>query len=130
MTVLIDVKDRMVSLALGTFGVDLFIGKLPDAPDSAAALMEYAGSFGQFSHDSAVAEFERPRFQINVRDAVYATGRATIESIYKGVPASNIMLNGTQYLRIVALQPPFFLKRDENDRPIFICNFEAMKAVS
>jgi hypothetical protein len=39
----------------------------------------------------------------------------------------NEAISGTFYLRVAALQPPFLLERDANDRWIFAVNFGATK---
>jgi hypothetical protein len=73
---------------------------------------------------------EQPRFQLLVRAADYEAGRNLIQSIWNVLDAIvNRNVNGTFYQRVAALQSPFMLERDANDRWIFIANFQASKGV-
>jgi hypothetical protein len=74
---------------------------------------------------------EMPRFQLIVRSTDYETGRNLIQSIWNVLDAIvNRDVNGTFYQRCAALQSPFMLERDDNDRWIFVANFQVSKVVA
>ena len=72
--------------------------------------------------------FDRPRVQAISRSTSYATARSRAQTIYdlldglnsRGLPSTT----GTQYLSITAVQPPFSLGRDSNDRYLVACNYQ------
>ena len=42
----------------------------------------------------------------------------------------NRTVNGVRYLWVSAVQSPFLMGRDENNRPLIAVNFDVMKALS
>lgn len=98
--------------------VDLFIGSLPESPDNCVALFEYPGEPRPLHWDG-----DYPRVQVLVRHKSYPNGRQLIERISQvlhgdGVPGVMLMQ---------ALQNPYFLQRDENNRAFFVVNFRVIK---
>jgi hypothetical protein len=126
---------RLETAGLGTFGTDLFAGGLPSEPIECCALVEYGGEpplrnqTDGAAHQSAQGG-ERPRFQLMCRSADYETGRNLIQQMWADLDGIvNETLSGIFYQRVAALQSPFLLERDQNNRWIFIANFVATKEV-
>jgi hypothetical protein len=120
---------------LATLEADLFLGTLPSNPTLCCALAEYAGEpplrtqNEGHAHSSAQGG-ERPRVQLLCRATDYEAGRSLIQSILGVLDAIvNQTILGTFYLKVAAVQPPFLLERDQNDRWIFAVNFAVTKAV-
>lgn len=120
---------------LATYGVDLFLGTLPSDPSLCCALIEYGGepplrTQNEGAAHSSAQGGERPRFQLLCRATDYETGRSLIQSIWEVLDAIvNEEIVGTFYQRVSAVQQPFLLERDENDRWVFVANFTATKTV-
>ena len=121
-----DICGYLADNECGTEGEDLFKSDLPEAPDAAVAVFEYRGQAPIRSSGGVVAE--QPRFQIEVRGSDYESGRLKIERIKQLLDGlADKMLNATRYVWIAALEEPFLLRRDEQGRTVFACNFEVLK---
>lgn len=126
-----EVATYLEDQGLGDLGTDLFRWSMPDAPDECVAVYEYAGEQPVRVHDIAAIAQEQPRVQIVVRSATASAGRQRAEDIYRRLSlVKNTDLSGTRYLSIEPLQNPFFLERDQNDRPKFVFNCQAVKGLS
>lgn len=131
MSTLDEVGAYLEAEGVGTVGTDIFLGQLAHTPDDQVAVYEFEGAVPTFVHDAGVPISERPRIQAIARNESYSVGRTKIEAVYTALnKVANQALSATTYHRIFPLQPPFFLKRDENDRVLFACNFQVLKAVS
>ena len=131
MALLIDVAtyvdSQLVSLILGT---NLFVGRLPESPDTCAVLYEYGGTPPDNTMGTALPSLENPSLQVLVRAANYASAQTLIQSIWvvlEGVVDTT--LSGTRYNRISANQSPFPLDRDSVDRVLFVQNFDVTKSL-
>jgi len=108
---------------VGTIGVDIFLGLMPDQPDSCVTLFEYAGSPPDLHWPG-----EYPGLQVRVRSVSYPAGRAKIGEVVDllhGLYEKE--LGGTRYLLIKARGSPEVLKRDSSNRIEFFVNFEIIK---
>lgn len=130
MSTLVDIATyldaQQASLTLGT---NLFLGRMPDAPDTCVALYEYGGSAPDNTMGGGLPVLQNPSVQIAVRAVLYASAEslislcwATLESII------DMSLSGTRYNRVTAIQSPFVLERDSQDRVIFVQNFNVTRA--
>lgn len=130
-----EIASVIETAALATTGTDLFLGGLPSDPSECCALIEYGGEPPLRTQNEGAARSsaqggERPRFQLLCRAADYETGRSLIQSVVDELDGIvNETIGGTFYLRVAALQPPFLLERDGNDRWIFAVNFAVTKRV-
>jgi hypothetical protein len=120
---------------LGTVGTTIFKGTLPDQPDACTAVFEYAGlpSEKTFSPTPGAAVEEKPRVQIVCRGIKqdYQTPRTQADAIWKALDGlGNVTMSGTGYLWIEALQSPFLMRRDENERVYIAVNYQVMKRLS
>lgn len=108
---------------VGTVGVDIFLGLIPDQPDNCVVLFEYAGSPPDLHWPG-----EYPGLQVRVRSVSYPAGRAKIGEIVDLLHGLHEQeLSGTRYLLIKARGSPEVLKRDGSNRIEFLVNFEIIK---
>ena len=119
---------QVASLTLGT---NLFLGRLPDDPDTCVVLYEYGGDAPVNTMGSdAMPPVERPRIQIMTRATGYSSARTLSLECWTAIEAVlNESLSGTLYHRISANQSPFPLERDSQDRVLFAQNFRVMKTL-
>lgn len=126
-----ELSGYLEAQGIGTRQVDIFYSRLPDQPDSVVALFEYAGRGPDIDHDGGLLQIEHPAFQVQVRDPDYDTGRLRIHNVYRAfVRVGNDVIGGTEYHNVLPLQSPFFLRRDDSDRAVFVCNFLVSKGLS
>jgi hypothetical protein len=115
------------------FGTNLFGGTLPAGPNFAVAMYEPSGAGPVEVMGPGLPAEDNPRLQVVVRSEPnnYVQARSVAWSIWRilaGVVDETI--NGTRYLRIAAVHSPSFLTRDDNERVLFVCNFEVLKDLS
>jgi hypothetical protein len=113
-----------------TLGTNLFLGRMPDTPDTCVALYEYGGDAPlSVMGSDAMPPVEQPRIQILTRAPGYSSSRTLALQCWTAVEAIlNETLSGTRYHRIAANQSPFPLERDSHDRVLFAQNFRVQKA--
>lgn len=120
-----DIGQYLQSKSIGTLGVDIFLGMMPDQPDNLVALFEYAGSPPDLNWNG-----EYPSLQVMVRNTSYPAGRTKIEQVRDVLHGlCEQVINGTRYLLIKAKQSPESLGRDDNNRCEFVINFDVIKEV-
>lgn len=131
MTTLIDIATYLdAQLGSVTLGTNLFVGRMPDSPDTCVTLYEYGGGVPDNTMGGGLPVLENPSLQVAVRAASYATAESLIQSIWltlEGVIDET--LTSTRYNRISAIQSPFPLDRDSADRVVFVQNFDITKAL-
>ena len=115
-----------------TLGTNLFLGRLPETPDTCVALIETAGqSAVDAMGGSSLPAYTRPRAQTIVRAAAYSDASSLAEDIYKQFQKiDNESLSGVYYLRTDGLQSPFYLDRDVQERAIFSCNYQSLRVLT
>ena len=117
---------QRVGLAGAGSGWWLAKGLMPPHPDRVVALFEYAGQ-----PPSARAHLDRPGLQVRVRGRrmddggnEYSEARATIENIYLTLHAqAESDVGDDRIMSLVAVQSPFPLGLDANNRLEFAVNF-------
>jgi hypothetical protein len=124
--ILLEIADYLEAEGLGVAG----IGALPENPDAAFALWNYAGSPPLHVKGQAAPVLEIPRFQVITRGANFLAGDLKARQIFEALSGFSGELGGVGYASIRALQTPFFLDRDSRNRARFVCNYEARKALS
>ena len=131
-----DMADLIATLGYGVrsgSGINTFAYKLPADPWGAAAVLPYFGGAAQRTFKRV--SFERARFQVIVRGASVSddpNAWRRAYGIYQGLDPDDQSqnertINGVRYLNIEGLQPPFELRRDENELIEIVCNYEAWK---
>jgi hypothetical protein len=115
-----------------TLGTNLFLGRLPETPDTCVAVIETAGqSAVDAMGGSTLPAYTRPRAQVLVRAAAYSTASDLAEDIYKQMQKiDNESLSGVYYLRADGLQSPFYLDRDMEERAVFSCNYQTLRVLT
>ena len=120
------IDSNFASLTLST---NFFYGFLPELPDNCVAIYENGGVAPIFTQGTVnTPAIERPQLQFLVRNTSYETGMALANSLYLFITAiANQTINGTRYLRVVAISNPSVIERDMNKRIVFSCNFDVQK---
>lgn len=110
-------------------GTNLFIGLMPDQPDTATSVFEYDGSPPVYTMGPITTPaISQPHLQIVCRDVTYIAARAQCNLLTTEIEGADVTYNGTYYERVARLQDPFFMHRDTvKNRVYFACNFEIMK---
>ena len=97
----------------------LYAGTMPEFPDECGAVIEYGGLPGTYVLGQDAIHHEFPRVQVVFRGEKqdYTGPRDKAESAYQALAAlANTTINGTKYLRLEPLQPPFRIVQDGNLR--------------
>ena len=124
-----DVADLISTGGHGTFGVDLFKGMLPSAPDEAVAVIHYGGlepvramaaSAGQM-----LAEVER--VQVLARAPRLDSALKRARDIFYALDGAARAVNGVQLRWVQALQSPFDLGPDAGGRSVVGCNYQVVR---
>ena len=134
MSLLTDLGSYLNSASISTqdltLGTNLFLGRLPETPDSCVALVQTAGVAPTDTFGTSFAPLENQGLQTLIRASSYATAEALAVDVYKSLTAvENATLTSTLYLKIEAQQSPFALTRDDQERQVMSCNFIVMKAI-
>lgn len=129
---------QSTSLSVGAAGnlVKAINLDAPTVPNTIVALYEQAGVFNQYAMSTSTGTvsvvYESPRLQAISRSTSYQTARTNAQTVYtildglsKNLPTSS----GTRYLSVEAVQAPFALGRDGNDRHIVSVNFDVTKEI-
>lgn len=139
-TLLLDDLADYLSSQMGsgwTRAVTVFTGILPASPDRALLVTEPTGGFPSV-HTMAASVgssnvIERPRIQVTVRGTAESAQQASRDSYLAYTFLNGFRersINGTRYLWMDAVQPPFQLPPDTTLRPYWIFNIDLMKAPS
>ena len=127
---LLDDVGTLLAAQVGslTLGTNLFLGRLPDEPDTAVALFETGGEAPVNTMGGGLYEVEQPRLQVLTRGASYSATHALAMSVWLVLEATtNDTLSATLYYRITAVQSPFPIERDSKDRIVFSQNFRVQR---
>lgn len=131
------IDTNSTALSVGATGNLLKAQLLDSIPaDTCVALYEQSGtvtsqSFSTGSTGAAV-EFENPNLQVISRSTSYTTARTNAQTIFTlldGLSATLPTATGTNYLSIDALQSPFSIGKDRNERWLVSVNFAIRKVI-
>src|SRR5215212_1460575 len=126
---LTEIAAHLQAEGLGTLNTSIFFS-LPDTPDNVIVIYQNPGEIGIHVRGRANPVIELPRFQIAVRDKSTANAYAKCERVYRALDGFAGVLSGVGYARIAALQPPFYLNRDESGRTSVTNNYRVSKELS
>ena len=108
-------------------------GFMPENPSTVATVFETGGytPIHFYSTGTQTRAYERPGLMIHTRSTDQQTARTFAEVVFtildgvhdRGLPTTT----GTHYVEIGAVQSPFLVGRDQNDRYIFSVNFDVTK---
>lgn len=134
MGMLDEVSTYLQTNGVGTVGTVVFLDYLPDTPDTVVSLFANPGSppTTVMGGSSGAAVVRNPRLQVFTRGTADGAGvvaaRVAIDAIYALLEqVVNTTLSSVRYLSIEAVDEPALLERDEQQRPVYVCNFEVMK---
>ncbi len=139
MTILDDVSAHLIAnttvfTIAGTTGNLSIEQALDSMPDTLVTLYEQPGLVNEYSFSTGVrvtVEYERPNMQAISRSTRATTARANIEKVYTTLDGlTNTTMGTTRYLEFEAVQAPFQIGRDENERHLWSLNFNVKKEVS
>ncbi len=120
---LLDIVSFLIAKQIVTAdGTDVFRDFTPEAPDSLVALHEYSGSPASL-YDPAVHR----SVQILVRDLDADMARQKAVNIFKAFQEEQdddgrVDLTPTRWGQVYLRQPPFLMRRDENNRVYYTFN--------
>lgn len=126
-----ELAARVTSQGLVAAGFTLLIGELPASPDAVIVLRETGGAGPEIAFGGDIVE--QPGVQVVVRGAPhdYVPARAAIETLHQGILGwGAFVASGTRYLGMTALQSPFPLRIDLNDRQELAVNYLVQKEPS
>ena len=126
-----DMADVLTSGGIAS--ASLFIHELPERPHTAMVVVP-TGGYGYertMSASPANAPLERPSIQLRSRSTDAATAEALLMNghvILNGLTERAI--NSIRYYYVRAVQTPMYLGRDEENRIMFSCNYDILRAES
>ena len=134
MSVLTDIgtylNDASISTQDLTLGTNLFLGRLPETPDTCVGVIQTAGVAPTDTFGTSFPPLETQGLQTLVRAPTYATAEALAVDVMKSLASvDNQTLTSTLYLKIEAQQSPFALERDNQERLVMSCNFLVTKTL-
>lgn len=115
-----DIAQVLQANGIGTLGTDIFLGHLPASPDNVVVLYPTGG----FAQDLPLPDVKMTA-QVLVRDKSYQAGYERIWRIFNlldGGEKRFLQAPSGRKMVAQAMQPPFFLERDENSRSVFVFN--------
>lgn len=121
-----DIADHLASSLTLIVGADIFMGEVPDSPDSCIIIIPYGGLPPQHTMGTDHA-IRKPRFQVVCRGERddFQAPMTTANSVYGALHFKETTINSTRYLRCEAIDEPNPLRRDDNERWEITCNYEA-----
>ena len=134
MSVLTDIGTYLNAAAISTqdltLGTNLFLGRLPETPDTCVGVIQTAGVAPTDTFGTSFPPLETQGLQTLVRATTYATAEALAVDVMKSLASvDNQTLTSTLYLKIEAQQSPFALERDNQERLVMSCNFLVTKTL-
>jgi hypothetical protein len=121
--------DKLNSASVATTATNLFIGLMPNDPDTVVALYEYAGSPPLEVLVNNDATIERPSVQVMTRASRndYPTARTLIENVRNTLTGiTDETISGVRFLRVTQISSINALGVDENDRPRFSLSLQIL----
>ncbi|MCR4398935.1 MAG: minor capsid protein [Firmicutes bacterium] len=114
-----DIAAYLEVNGVGAVGADIFFGHLPDQPECAIALYPTGG----FSQDLNLDDV-RLTAQVLVRGRSYQEAYEKVWRTFNLLdrPADRLIVANGRKMVVKAMQPPFFMNRDEANRFLFAFN--------
>ena len=120
------IAEYLEDQSVGTVGTDIFVGFMPDTPDTCIGVYEYAG----MPPDVVAEEYELAGIQVKVRadaqEDAYDLAYDCLKALHM---VKTTTIEGVYYYLIEALGSPNQIGRDKNARAQFTINFRAMKEI-
>ena len=118
-----NVADYLEAQGVGTVGTDIFVGYLPDTPDSCIAVLETGGT-----EPDAYLPFREPTFQVLIRNTTFEEGQTKLASVRSTLHQLNnitLVTGGFYFYYILAIAEGGHIGRDDVGRDMFSINFKA-----
>ena len=116
----------------GTAGTLAKAIMLDTQPDTVAVLYETGGTGSEYVFSTGATEvvYEEPNLQLISRSTTYSKARSVAETVYTKLDGlSETVMSSVRYLDIEAMQSPFSIGRDEQERYLVSVNFRVKKEV-
>ena len=132
--ILDDIAIHLEDNSTLVIGVDLTLAFMPENPNTVTTIYETggAGPLNAFSTGGGTRIYEQPGIQIVTRSTSYETARniqQTVFVVLDGVNNQTVPSTGSvHYGSIDAVQSPFPLGRDSNNRFKVGVNFDVLKS--
>jgi len=128
-TILESIGDYLVTNSQGTLGTSIFLGTLPESPDSCVAVYENSGSSPAFTMGAGGIRIDYPMIQIICRAGRedYPTARDkadTIRILLASVVETTV--SGVHIMRIEPMGSVNQLGVDPKYRPLISVNFRCL----
>lgn len=126
MAILDALGTYLASQGQGTLATDIFLTRMPDAPDACVALYESAGLTPSHVFGSSVYAIDHQRIRVLSRGARndYPSARAKAVAVRNILGAvRGVTLSGVQILSILSTSEVYPLTRDGDDRPLIGCDY-------
>lgn len=131
MSTLTEIGALLEVNAVGLQGVSMFLGEMPNEPDTALAIFTYPGGAPEYVQSSATPNQESVQIQIVSRAARFEDAdRYAYLAWFILAGVTNAVLSGTKYRSIRPNSSPGLMGRDANDRPKVFFNATVEKEVS
>ena len=116
-----------VSVSL-TQAVDLFYARMPTTPQNCTVVYDESGPPPLLQYVKSRSNYYYSSVSIRVRNTDYDAAWVIMDEIQTFLHGhSQVVINGTFYALIKAINPPHQLHFDENDRVVLIINFEVQR---
>lgn len=135
----VDLKDILVTAGVGVFaaatGWGIFVSQEPagsegEGPDTAITLYDVIGTTEDTLNDIRVDNFS---VQTRVRGAKgdYQAAWTKMEAVVSALNQTlNHVIGSTRYASIYRTSTAQFLRRDDQNRPIFTCDFSGIRTTN
>lgn len=128
-----DVADLLSTGGAGTVGTDIWKGATFGTADPSLAILMSGGyeSVHTMNSGPGLAPVEQPRVQIVVRSLSEETALRRAQLAFRLLDGlRERTINGVRYMWASAVQPPYALDRDENNRVMVTFNVDIKRGPS
>lgn len=119
-----DIADYLENLSPSSYE-NIYVNNSPTSPDNTIELNDTGGvpPVDAMGTQDNKPMLQNPGLQVRVRNNSNQTASDTIQSLVGELHGLSTTINGTRYYYVWAVQEPFFLFKDENERFYYVCNF-------
>lgn len=113
---------RLQTDAVGTLGTNIFLGYLPDGPDTAVAVYEDKGFGADFVFGASVSSIDRPLVRVIARAPRndYPAARNKILAVRSSLGAiRDESISGVSFLCVITSTDPYPMALDGDERAMF-----------
>lgn len=109
-------------------GDNLHISREPSSPNFVVTIYDPAGGTVDFGADAKANTYSHHPIQVRIRHTNYTDGWDMAQKIYEFLHGLHgLETDDAYYALITATTPPTFLEWDENNRIVFIVNFDVQR---